>query len=76
MISINKKTATREKKTTSREYPVIYSYIYEREAEDIKRLYDSFKKNRPKRRKVIIGKVITGFNIVNGKPVPIFREIT
>jgi hypothetical protein len=57
-------------------YPVIYSYIYERESEDIKKLYNAHKA-KPKKRKILIEtRTITGFKIENGKAVAIFKEET
>lgn len=53
------------------EYPVIYSYIYERESEDIKRLAGKFKRSRI-RSKPTQSKVIEGFEIVNGEARPIY----
>lgn len=59
------------------EYPIIYSYIYEREAEDINRLADKFRgkkiKKIPQER---INRTITGYRIEGGKAVPIYKEHT
>lgn len=43
----------------------------------IKRLYDSIKSNiKPKKHKKIKNKVITKIIIIDGKPVPIYKNIT
>ena len=56
-----------------KEYPIIYSYIYERESEDIKRLLSH---NKPKARKKKSNevKVVVGFRIEDGKAIPVFEE--
>ena len=57
------------------EYPIIYSYIYEREAEDINRLADKFKGKRVRKiSKEKIHRTITGYKIVRGKAVPIYKD--
>lgn len=62
-------------KVKSIDYPVIYSYIYERESEDIKRLADKFKHARIKKPtgKVEV-KTIIAFRIdENGKLIPVYE---
>lgn len=67
--------SSQKSKGKSSEYPIIYSYIYEREAEDIRRLYNEHKRNLPKRKKVTIEtKTIMGFKIENGTAVAIYKE--
>jgi len=59
------------------EYPVIYSYIYERESEDIKRLSEKFKsvKFRPDNPETS-QRTITSYRIENGKAVPVYDDGT
>ena len=75
---MKKKKPNASIKTTelkSIEYPIIYSYIYERETEDIKRLSEEFKnvtiKNPPEHSNP---KVILGYKIEGEKAVPIFSN--
>lgn len=57
------------------EYPVIYSYIYERESEDIKRLSEKFKSIKSKRNTLdTTERTITAYRIENGKAVPVYAE--
>ncbi len=57
------------------EYPIIYSYIYERETEDIKRLSAKFKNARARKASVnITPNIIIGYQMVEGKVVPIFEK--
>lgn len=57
------------------DYPVIYSYIYERESEDIKRLAGKFSTTK-KANAAKTGSVsaIRGFKIEEGKAVPIYSD--
>ncbi len=58
------------------EYPVIYSYIYERESEDIKRLFNKFKNTRIRKPAAVEVKTITSFRIdKNGKLQPVYETI-
>lgn len=58
------------------EYPVIYSYIYERESEDIKRLARKFKGFRKNKAEASPKKVIIGYKIEGEKAIPIYKEPT
>jgi hypothetical protein len=72
-----KKTSTaRNIEVKSIEYPVIYSYIYERESQDIKRLAGKFKNTRLKKtRNVVAVKTITSFlRNAEGKIIPIYEK--
>lgn len=61
--------------TKSTDYPVIYSYIYERETNDILRLSDNFKNVRIKQKKTFqASKAILGFKVENGKVIPIYED--
>lgn len=75
-MSENKETKKTINKAT--EYPVIYSYIYERESQDIKRLAGKFKATRKTAKKTATksnsAKVITGFKIEDGKAIPIYSD--
>lgn len=67
-----KETNTTENKEL-KEYPTIYSYIYERESEDIKRLL-SQNKSKTRKKKPTEVKIIIGFKVENGKAIPIYEE--
>jgi len=57
------------------EYPIIYSYIYEREAQDIKRLSENFKSFKGKSGVPETGKrAITSYRIEEGKVVPVYDD--
>ncbi|PTB97627.1 hypothetical protein C9994_01975 [Marivirga lumbricoides] len=57
------------------EYPVIYSYIYEREKEDILRLAEKFKNTRRRKdEKIDENRIIVGYKIESGKAVPIYES--
>jgi uncharacterized protein YydD (DUF2326 family) len=56
------------------EYPVIYSYIYEREKEDIERLAKKFKVKVRKSKKLPEGKVIVGYLVEDGEAKPIYKD--
>ena len=57
------------------EYPVIYSYIYEREKEDILRLAEKFKNSRKRKsEEVEDNRIIIGYKIEGGKAVPIYES--
>ncbi|TXF77787.1 hypothetical protein [Chryseobacterium sp.] len=57
------------------EYPIIYSYIYERESEDIKRLAGKFANaKRSTTKKTGSVSVIRGFKIEGDKAVPIYSD--
>ncbi|MNS52385.1 hypothetical protein D3C72_850980 [compost metagenome] len=71
-MSIKKK---QEEKDT--EYPIIYTYIYEREGQDIKRLSRAYKNVRPKKHATAPKKkVIVRIQIVDGVPKPIYKDST
>lgn len=58
------------------EYPVIYSYIYERESEDIKRLSDKFKNTKIRKPATIEVKTITSFRRDdNGRILPVYESV-
>mgnify|MGYP006176897253 CR=1 FL=1 len=75
-MSENKETKKTINKAT--EYPVIYSYIYERESQDIRRLAGKFKGVKKTAKKTSTKsnstKVIIGFNIEDGKAIPIYSD--
>lgn len=54
----------KQAKKEAEAYPVIYSYIYDREPQDIERLFNSVKVRKAKIAKVT---KITGFAFVNGE---------
>ena len=56
------------------EYPIIYSYIYERESQDIRRLAGKFKGTKKTTTKSISAKGIIGFKIEDGKAIPIYSD--
>ena len=59
------------------EYPVIYSYIYERESQDIRRLAGKFttpKRATKKTATPSTAKVIIGFKIEDGKAIPLYSD--
>lgn len=58
----------------SKEYPVIYTYIYERESEDIKRLAEKFKKMKPAKssEKTEPKKIVSFDTDDSGKIVPVY----
>lgn len=59
------------------EYPVIYSYIYERESEDIKRLSEKFKSLKAKPSvSENTPRTIISYKIENGKAVAVYDEET
>ncbi|GEM_PF-1412857 len=66
---------TKKEINKSIEYPIIYSYIYERESEDIKRLARKFAttKKTP-HEKTGATSAIRGFRIENGEAIPIYSE--
>lgn len=66
---------TKKEKNKSIEYPVIYSYIYERESEDINRLARKFAttKKTPYEKTGAISP-IRGFRIENGEAIPIYSD--
>lgn len=65
----------RRRENKAIEYPVIYSYIYEREKEDILRLAEGFKNaRRRKDEKIDENRIIIGYKIENGKAVPIYES--
>jgi hypothetical protein len=70
-ISINKGVEVK-----SIEYPVIYSYIYERESQDIKRLAEKFKNTRVKKvKETPVERTIVGFTQnENGVIIPIYAK--
>jgi len=68
-------SSTKNIEVKSTEYPIMYSYIYEREPQDIKRLYEKFKDILPQKKIVIKSRVITGYKIENGIPVPVYKNI-
>ncbi|WP_333862809.1 hypothetical protein [Sphingobacterium sp.] len=72
-----KKRSNKEDKKSKElsEYPVIYSYIYEREVDDINRLANKINtiKNR-KKSTPPISKIIIGYKVENGKVVPIYQD--
>jgi len=76
-MSENKETKRTINKAT--EYPVIYSYIYERESQDIKRLAGKFKSTKKTRKKTATksnsARAITGFKIEDGKAIPIYSDM-
>lgn len=57
------------------DYPVIYSYIYERESEDIKRLVDKFKNARIKKptENIEVKTIIAFRTDENGKLIPVYE---
>lgn len=63
-----------EVKVKSVKYPVIYSYIYEREREDIIRLSSKFKRVKKSAVNNNSNKVVTGFEIKNGVAKPIYAD--
>jgi hypothetical protein len=75
-MSENKKTHKAINKAT--EYPVIYSYIYERESQDIRRLAGNFKTTKRTTKKTAnrsnSTRIITGFKIEGGKAIPIYSD--
>ena len=71
MEKIEKKK--QKKSTDAREYPAIYSYIYEREIEDIKRLSSKIKKKRQRKKDNTV-KTVLGFKIIDGKATPIYSD--
>ncbi len=72
---MSKEKITNVKVNKAVEYPVIYSYIYEREKEDIIRLAGKFKGVRKSsRRATVEPKLITGFKIENGVGVPVYAK--
>jgi hypothetical protein len=57
------------------EYPQIYTYIYERESEDISRLAKSYKSSKKTNSETTTPKKITGFKIVNEKAIPVYSDL-
>jgi len=55
----------------NKNYPIIYSYIYEREAIDMERIYNEHKNLQPSQ---AAPPKISGFKIENGNLVPIIIE--
>lgn len=69
------KKEIRRRENKAIEYPVIYSYIYEREREDILRLAERFKNTRRRKdEKIEENRIIIGYKIENGKAVPIYES--
>ena len=56
-----------------KEYPVIYSYIYERESKDMKRILKEHESLKVENVKKPVQK-ISGFKIVNGKITPQLKD--
>jgi len=71
---MSKKEENKNKTNKAIDYPVIYSYIYEREREDINRLAGKFKNTRKTKSKTTSNRVIIGFKVENGKAVPIYSD--
>jgi len=70
------KKIIRRRENKAIEYPVIYSYIYEREKEDILRLAEKFKNARKRKSEGIDkNRIIVGFKIENAKAVPIYKSV-
>ncbi len=69
-----KKENNSEIKIKSVKYPVIYSYIYEREKEDIIRLSSKFKRVKKSIVNDKTNKIVTGFEIVDGIAKPIYAD--
>lgn len=55
------------------EYPLIYSYIYEREPQDIERLFTSHTKTKKSRKKGTIK--VVGFKLVDGQ-IKVVTQLT
>lgn len=70
---MSEKRETRNNTNKAVDYPIIYSYIYEREREDIKRLAGQFKNTRKTATKPIPRRIV-GFKIEDGKAIPIYSE--
>lgn len=69
------KKVIRRKENKAIEYPVIYSYIYEREKEDILRLAGKFKNARKRKSEEIDeNRIIVGFKVEDGKAIPIYES--
>jgi uncharacterized protein (DUF1800 family) len=64
----------RENANRAVSYPVIYSYIYERETEDIKRLAKSFKTPPSINPDTPKNKAIVGFKIENGAAIAVYAK--
>lgn len=61
-----------QSKVSSKAYPVIYKYIYEREAEDMARILKEYKEHpKPNRSKRVN---VSGFKLVKGKLVEVRRK--
>jgi hypothetical protein len=76
MSNLKKIKTVKNMAVKSSEYPVIYSYIYERESQDIKRLAGKFKNTRIKKAKDIVEvKTITSFKVdKDGKIIPVYQD--
>ena len=76
MSTLKKITTVKNIEVKSIEYPVIYSYIYERESQDIKRLAGKFKNARVKKTSnAVVVKTITSFKLdKDGKIIPIYES--
>ncbi|MCW2259615.1 MULTISPECIES: hypothetical protein [Sphingobacterium] len=72
----NKRENKEERKNKElSEYPVIYSYIYEREIDDIKRLADQIKTIKSKIKALPTNnKTIIRYTVEDGKVVPVYEE--
>lgn len=72
------KLIKKNKNESAKEYPIIYTYIYEREVEDIKRLHDSIKKSEHlkeiKEAHVDATKVIIKLDFTGTSLVPIYKS--
>lgn len=76
-IYFSMKNKNEVKKTSNKavEYPQIYTYIYERESEDINRLAKNFKSSKKITLNPSTSKKITGFKIINEKAIPIYSDV-
>ncbi|MHA8061485.1 hypothetical protein PQG22_09430 [Aquirufa beregesia] len=69
------KIESKKDKNYAVKYPVIYSYIYERESQDINRLAGKFRSSRNLSvKKTSTNQSISGFRIENGIATPIYSE--
>lgn len=73
---MRKKVSKENKKNKElSDYPVIYSYIYEREVDDIQRLANKMKAIKGRKKPLLeVNKTIIRYKVENGKIIPVYAD--